>query len=74
MLLAGKYGNKMYSTSSQGQYGQYTIPLAVYESGKMYSSMIIKYICTLHTTMRSSFEFVDNDSQWTEAWHNTYLT
>ena len=31
-------------------------------------------IYTLHTTMSSSLEFVDNDSQWTEAWHNIYLT
>ena len=43
MLLPGKYGSKMYSTSSQGQYGQYTKPLAVYELGKIYSSMIISF-------------------------------
>ena len=41
VLLAGKYGNKMYSTTNQGLYGQYTIPLGVYGSGKIYSSTII---------------------------------
>ena len=34
----GKYGRVPHS----GKYGKYTIPLAVCESGKIYSNMIIK--------------------------------
>ena len=33
----GKYGRVLHS----GKYGKYTIPLAVCESGKIYSNMII---------------------------------